>query len=78
MNERKSQQYVRQSEIAASSIAKWPLWMQRNLEPPRVPTSGIYTTKGGETVALSKADRVPPTTAGGTFVTKTSTKKKKK
>ena len=34
--ERKSDQYVRQSENAASNIATWPTWMQRNLNPPKV------------------------------------------
>lgn len=32
--DRKSEQYLRQSQEAAAEIATWPAWMQRNLTPP--------------------------------------------
>jgi len=51
--------------------------MNKPLKPGMVtPQSGIYRpNKGGAEVALSKGDRVPPTTPGGTFTLKTPTKK---
>ncbi len=51
--------------------------MNKSLKPGMVtPQSGIYRpNKGGAEVALSKGDRVPPTTPGGTFTLKTPTKK---
>jgi hypothetical protein len=51
--------------------------MPKGLRPGKVtPTSGIYRpTAGGKEVALSKGDRVPPTSPGGTFILKTPTGK---
>jgi hypothetical protein len=51
--------------------------MTKGLKPGNVtPRSGIYKpSHGGAEVALSKGDRVPPTTKGGTFTLKTPTKK---
>jgi hypothetical protein len=74
--DRKSDKYVRQSQSATSEIKKWPEWMQRNLTPPRVPMSGIYKSKGGGEIALSKGDRIPPTKPGASFTLKTPAKKK--
>ncbi len=75
--DRKSDQYVRQSQSATSEIKTWPEWMQRNLTPPRVPMSGIYKAKGGGEIALSTGDRVPSTKAGAAFTLKTPSKKKR-
>jgi hypothetical protein len=44
--ERKSDLYIRLSEQAASDIAKWPEWMQRNLKPLKVSVSDKRATKG--------------------------------
>lgn len=32
----KSKEYIKRSERAASNIATWPKWMQRNLKPLKV------------------------------------------
>lgn len=32
----KSSEYIKRSERAASEIATWPKWMQRNLKPLKV------------------------------------------
>jgi hypothetical protein len=37
--DRKTDEYVRLSESAASEIAKWPQWMQRNLKPLKTTVS---------------------------------------
>jgi hypothetical protein len=34
--DRKSEEYIKRSERAASEIATWPKWMQRNLQPTKV------------------------------------------
>lgn len=34
--DKKSQEYIKRSERAASEIATWPKWMQRNLQPTKV------------------------------------------
>jgi len=32
----KSEEYIKRSERAATEIATWPKWMQRNLRPTKV------------------------------------------
>ena len=32
----KSEEYIKRSERAASDIASWPKWMQKNLKPLKV------------------------------------------
>lgn len=44
----------------------------------KAPASGIYqTSKGGSQVALSRGNRFPPTSPGGSWVLKVPVKKSK-
>ena len=45
----KSAEYIKRSERAASEIATWPKWMQRNLKPLKVSVpEGTKTKQSGQ------------------------------
>jgi hypothetical protein len=77
--EKKSDQYVRQSQVASSDIASWPKWMQRNLEPTRVTVKGTYhPAKSASGIALSKSGSASQAKSTGDHVVKAPPKKKQK